>query len=79
MRIAIAALAAAMSLSACAMSPEGQGAVSGGLLGGLAGAIIGNNTGDGDAEQGAAIGYLMCNNRSTVVNGYDYRHIHGLL
>lgn len=59
MRSAVMALAAAMTLSACAMSPEGQGAVSGGILGGLAGAIIGNNTGDGDAEQGAAIGAVV--------------------
>jgi uncharacterized protein YcfJ len=59
MKSAILALAAAMTLSACAMSPEGQGAVTGGVLGGLAGAIIGNNVGDGDARSGAVVGAVV--------------------
>lgn len=58
MRIAIATTVAAMGLAAACTSSGAteRGVATGALLGGAAGAVIGNNTGSGDAGQGAAIG-----------------------
>jgi hypothetical protein len=50
-------IAAGLAATACTQSGNTErGALTGAILGGAAGAIIGNNTGVGDAGQGAAIG-----------------------
>jgi len=50
------AVAAPLTLTACATNQGVQGATVGAGVGAIAGAIIGNNVGSGNAETGALIG-----------------------
>ena len=57
----IIALGAGLALTACASAPNTtRNAAAGAALGAAAGAVIGNNTGSGDAQQGALIGAGIC-------------------